>query len=322
MVPVPLTGIVWRPALSRLTACLLLLIATVIWGVTFLAQKWVGAGDDAIGSLAFTGGRFLLGGLVVAPLAWRESRAATHPLSARHLAGFALCGIMLLLGGWTQQIGVRGTTIGNAGFLTGLYIALVPVLSWALFRQRPHPVVWPVIATCLAGAWLLTGADLHSLSGGDCWILLCSVFWAIHMSLVGLLAPASGRPLTLACMQFLVTGVAGSLAAQVIEAPQAGAYLGAWIELLWAGCLSVGIAFTLQVIAQRHLHPATAAIIMSGESVFAALTGALVLNERMTILQLTGALLIFSSILAVEGVPALCARGKIRGQPAGGRNRG
>jgi drug/metabolite transporter (DMT)-like permease len=294
--------------LSRLTACLLLLLATVIWGTTFVAQKWVGLGDNAIGSLAFTGGRFLLGGLVVAPLAWREARHATRPLSATHWLGFLACGVLLLLGAWTQQLGIRGTTIGNAGFLTGLYVAQVPLLSWGLFGQKPHRVVWPAMALCLAGAWLLTGADLTSLSAGDRWILLCSVFWALHMTLIGVLVTTSGRPLTLACVQFLVTGLLGSLSALVLETPTLAAYGAALGELIWAGCLSAGIAFTLQVVAQRHLHPATAAIIMSAESVFAALSGALVLDERMTPVQMVGATLILMAILAVEGVPAWDAR--------------
>ncbi|MDR3440387.1 DMT family transporter [Telmatospirillum sp.] len=304
----PFVGPLWRAPLSRFTACLLLLVAALIWGSTFVAQKWVAMADQPIGSLAFTGARFLLGGLVVLPLAWRETRNARHRLERRHIIGFVACGLALLLGGWTQQLGIRGTTIGNAGFLTGLYVALVPILAWGLFGQRPHWVVWPTVVVCLAGAWLLTGAELGRLTVGDEWILLCSVFWAFQVTLVGVLVSASGRPLTLACTQFLVTGVLGSLAALFIETPAPAVYAAALGELLWAGCLSAGVAFTLQVVAQRYLHPATAAIIMSAESVFAALAGALILDERMSLVQMAGAALILFAILAVEAVPALDAR--------------
>ncbi len=280
----------------------------MIWGSTFVAQKWAGAADIAIGPLAFTGARFLLGALVVLPLAWREARRARHRLSRRHRLGFLACGCALFLGAWTQQVGIEGTTVGNAGFLTSLYVAIVPLLAWGIFGQKPHVVVWPSMAACLAGAWLLTGAQWAAPSRGDGWILLCSLFWAVQVTLVGVLAAAGRRPLTLACAQFLVAGTLGCGAALIAEHPAPAVFARAAGELLWAGVLSAGIAFSLQAIAQRHLHPATAAIVMSAEAVFAALAGAALLDERMTGQQIVGAGLIFAAIVAVEAIPAWGAR--------------
>jgi drug/metabolite transporter (DMT)-like permease len=281
----------------------LLLFAAMIWGCTFVVQKWAASGPEAMGPLTFTGARFLLGGLMVLPLAAMERRRATTPLNRKHVLGFIACGLALLLGAWTQQAGVAGTSVANAGFLTSLYVAMVPILAWTLFGRRPHPVVWPAIGVCLAGTWLLTGAAWNRLSAGDGWVLACAGFWAVQVTLVGVLAAASERPLALALVQYAVGGIAGCLAAAIFEAPTPAVYFSSLGELLWAGLASSGIAFTLQVVTQRYLHPATAAIVMSAESVFAALSGALILGERMSGPQCTGAALILAAILAVETVP-------------------
>lgn len=303
--------------MSRLTADLALLCAAIVWGSTFVVQKVafldetgaVAEGPDALGPLTFSGIRFLLGALVVLPLALREARRAR---SAGHGAtrpvdrlGFVLCGVMLFLGTVTQQIGIIGTSVTNAGFLTALYVPLVPVLALVLFRKAPHWAVWPGVLGCTAGTWFLNGGRLDGFSDGDLWVIGGALFWALHVICVGTFVGRSDRPIGLACVQFLTVGVLGTAAALAIEAPTWAALSGATFEILYAGLLSVGVGYTLQVVGQRGAHPADAALILSSEMVFAALAAAIVLGERLTPAQGAGAALILCSIIAVEILPFL-----------------
>lgn len=299
--------------MSRLRADLTLLLAAMIWGSTFVVQKLAfvddgtaeAAGGDALGPLAFTGIRFLLGALVVLPLALRETTRAEAPARPVDRLGFVLCGVLLFAGSITQQIGIIGTSVTNAGFLTALYVPLVPVLGLFLLRRRPHWGVWPGVAGCMLGTWFLNGGDLTRMSEGDLWVVGGAVFWALHVICVGTFVGRTGRALTLACTQFATVGSVGLFAALLLEQPSWQAISGAWFEIAYAGVLSVGVAFTLQVIGQRGAHPADAAIILSSEMVFAALAGAIVLGERLHVDQYTGAGLILFSILAVEALPFL-----------------
>lgn len=288
--------------MSRFWASLMLLLVTAIWGLTFVVQKWAATGAGALGPFTFNGLRFLLGAAVVLPLALAERRRIGRPAPARQWAGFAFCGAALLAGSWMQQVGVATTSVGNAGFINSAYVALVPALAWGLFGRRPHWMTWPSIGLCLAGVWTLTGG-LGRLSSGDLWVLGSSVFWALQITVVGVIRGARERPLTLACVQFAVTGVVATALALLLEHPSLALIRGGAGELLWGGAISVGIAFTLQVVAQQHLHPATAALIMSMEMVFAAIGGILAFGEALGAAQLGGAAMILASVLAVELVP-------------------
>lgn len=300
--------------MSRLSANLLLLVAAAIWGSTFVVQKLAFVGldggpaaeaDAAIGPFGFTGARFLLGALVVLPLALREVRRAKLSLDRKGKLGFVACGVALFLGSWLQQEGIIRTSVGNAGFLTGLYVAMVPVLAWGLFGRRPTWATWPAVGACVVGTYFLNGGSLTHFSEGDIWVLAGAVFWAMHVNLVGLVVGYTQRPLTLACTQFFVVGLIGLSIAGPVEAPALEAFVTAAPLILYAGGLSVGIAFTLQVVAQRYTHPAAAAILLSAEMVFAALAGALVLGERLAPIQMAGGALILSGIIAVEVLPIL-----------------
>lgn len=310
------------PPLSRLRASLLLLLVAFIWGSAFVAQKTAfpeagseGGGDPELGPLAFTGLRFLLGALIVLPFALREGRRATTsgagPMPRRWVVAFGGVGVVLFLAAWTQQIGIIGTSVTNAGFLTAVYVPLVPVLGLALFRQPVRPIIWFGALGSLTGAWFLTGAagvGLSALSAGDLWVLVSALFWALHVILVGQSMARLPRPLTLATVQFAACALLGCGAAALLE-PTTLAGLGAvWPELLYAGGLSVGVAYTLQVVAQRHTPPAAAALILSTEMVFAALAGAVALGERLAPGQWIGAALILASILVVEVSAAVAGR--------------
>ncbi|MFT3905847.1 MAG: DMT family transporter [Steroidobacteraceae bacterium] len=301
--------------MSRLSATLLLLLTTLIWGFTFVVQKWATSHGQSIDAITFTGVRFLLGALTVTALMLRETRAATAPLRGLHQLGFIACGLILLAGSWLQQHGLATTSVTNAGFFTGIYVGLVPFLGWWLFRIRPHALIWPALVAMVAGIWLLNGGSLTRIGSGDAWILSSTVFWGLHVTLVGVLSAASARPLTLAWAQFLVAGLIGTLAALLFGHTTLAVLGGTWRELLWSGVMSVGVAFTLQVVAQRYVQPAVAAIVLGSEIVFTALAGAIFLHERLTPAQITGGVLIFAAILAVEAVPQLTVRRSAAASP-------
>lgn len=291
--------------MSRRLANGLLLLVALIWGTTFVAQK---LGMDAVGPLAFTGARFLIGALVILPLAWRERLRLQQVgvrIDGRDMAKWCGLGLLLFFGVVLQQVGIEGTTVSNAGFLTALYVPLVPVLAWLLGHDRPHGAVWLAALASVVGTFLLGGGHFDGFNAGDVWVITSTLFWAAHVLWVGRVAAVKGAPIQLALMQFVVCGVLASVLALLVE-PVTPA--GLWMALpaiLYGGLLSVGVAYTLQVVAQRHSRPADAAILLSSEILFAALAGALYLGERLTAIQLAGGVLIFTAMVGVQLVPAL-----------------
>jgi drug/metabolite transporter (DMT)-like permease len=296
--------------MSRIQADFLLAVVAVIWGSAFVSQS---LGMASVGPYSFTGARFLLGALIVLPLAWRElhirgKNDQVEPLDRHDLKLILALGTLLFLGAVFQQIGIISTTVTNAGFLTALYVPLVPLISWLLFKQLPHWAVWPASAGCVSGTWLLTGGELISLNAGDAWVIASSFFWAGHVLLIGHSATHRAGPFTVACGQFLVVGVLGSVAAVIIEPLSIDQLKTAAGTIAYAGILSVGFGFTGQVIAQRHTPAADTAIILSLETAFAAIFGALWLGERLDTTGLVGCSLIFVSILAVQLLPLIRSR--------------
>lgn len=291
--------------MSRFQANLLLTLIALIWGSAFVAQS---RGMELVGPLQFTGVRFLIGALVVAPLAWKEWQRlarAGRPLTRRDAGHIAALGGLMTLGAVLQQVGIQSTTVTNAGFLTAIYVPLVPVLGGLLLRQRAHWSVWPAALGCVAGAFLLSGAHELRLSAGDAWVIASAVPWAVHVLMVGRWADRMGAPLLVACGQFTVCGLL-SLAAAVLAEPIAWqGLLAATGPILYTGVLSVGVAFTAQVIAQRYAHAADAAIILSSETLFAAGFGYLLLGERLDAAGLLGCGLMLACILLVQLMPLL-----------------
>ena len=197
------------------------------------------------------------------------------------------------------------TTVTNSGFLTGLYVIMVPIFAVVLFRQQPHPIIWPGALLALAGIWLLSGGALAALTTGDWLTVLCAAFWALQLILITTHANHTGRPVTLAVTQFAVCGLLGLLVAVTFEKLDWSAVRIAAPEILYTGIFSGGIAFTLQAIGQRYTSAPQAAIFLASEAVFAALFGIWLLGERLPAAGFLGCALIFSAILAVEVVPAL-----------------
>ena len=297
--------------MTRLQANLLLALAAMIWGSSFVVQQ-IGVGD--LGTISFTGARFLLGALVILPLALRQlakRRAEGYHFSGRDQLGILCTGSVLLTAAVLQQHGILRTSVTNSGFLTALYVPLVPVLGLILLRRRVHFAIWPASIGCFIGTYILSGAHEVRLAVGDLWVISSTLFWAGHVMLVGIMAGRTQAPLVVAAGQFLVCGFGGLVLGLVLEAPAFAHFSGALWGIAYMGIFSVGMAFTLQVVGQRHTPAADAAIILSAETVFAALGGMIFLGERLSLFQLSGAGLILAGILAVELLP-LTAFGRPR----------
>ncbi len=289
--------------LSRARADLILLAVALIWGSAFVAQN---LGMQAVGPFTFTSARFLLGALIVLPFAWRECRqlrAAGVSFDLHDLLSWVGLGSLLFFGAAFQQIGMVTTSVTNASFFTSLYTPLVPLLGWLLFRHAPHWSIWPAALACMIGTFLLGGGELSLLNSGDLWVIFSTLFWGGHVLLVGHVAARRGAPLTVAVAQFIVCAVlAGGWALHAETVSLQGLVNGAG-AIAYTGVFSVGIAFTLQVVAQRHTHASDSAILLSSETLFGALAGALWLGETMNAIRLCGAALIFGAIMAVQLLP-------------------
>ena len=289
--------------MTRSQANFLLLAVALVWGSAFVAQAH---GMEALGPFAFTGLRFLLGVIVVLPLAWRDYRGIARravPPEWRELRGVILLGVLLALGAVFQQIGIIHTTVTNAGFLTGLYVPLVPLISWLLMRVRPHWSVWPCSIGCLAGMWLLSGAGSLSLGVGDSWVVASSLFWALHVIFVGRIAGRIAAPYLVACAQFFVCSVLCLIWAAFSETITLAGIQQAAVPIIYTGIFSIGFAYTGQVVGQRYTEAADAAIILSAETIFAAMFGFLLMGERLSTTGLAGCALIFTCIVAVQMLP-------------------
>lgn len=291
--------------MNRTRANLLLLLAGAVWGMGFVAQSTAMA---SIGPLLFVCLRFVIATLVVAPFALREHRAAQVGVQRQEFVGFFWIGLCLFAAMTLQQIGLLTTSVTNSGFLTGLYVVFVPVLVVAFLRTPPHPIVWPCAALAFAGIWLLSGGNLLNLNIGDGLTVLCAVFWACQVLLIGVYASRSNRPLLLSLVQFAICAVLSFFAAILLETISWTDIQNALPEILYTGVFSSGLAFTLQAIGQRHTTSAQAAVFLSSESLFAALFGAAFLGEKIAGLGYVGCLLIFVAILAVEIIPAARSR--------------
>ena len=295
--------------LTRPVAALLLLICTALWGFAFVAQK---TAMDSMGPLTFNSIRFLLGTIVIVPVAiweWRRANARPHFIVSRADWGVIviLC-LALFVENWLLQVGIISTTVTNSGFLISLYVLFVPMLAFAVFRTRPHPVLCLGVPLALAGIYLLNGARLDQFNRGDILVIIGAGFLAVQVLLLGFAVRRTGLPIFISALSFLAVGMLSLIFAFTLERPDLSGLSGGWMEVLYAGILSTAVAFTLQAVGQQHVPPANAAIILSAESLFAAIGGALLLHERLDVIGYLGAAMIFAAIVMVEAVPQLLAQ--------------
>ncbi len=289
-------------AMNRIQANLILLTVGAMWGMGFVAQS---TAMEAIGPFFFVGLRFSVAGIAMLPFAWREACRSEQRLSNTDWRAFAFIGLLLFGGMAAQQAGLMTTTVTNSGFLTGLYVLMVPLFAVVLFRQWPHPAIWPAAFLALTGIWFLSGGEITALTTGDWLTVLCAAFWALQLIFIARYANHTGRPVTLAVVQFAVCGLLGLLIAFGFEKIDWSAVRIAIPEILYTGIFSGGIAFTLQAVGQRYTTAAQAAIFLASEAVFAAMFGIWLLGERLPAAGFLGCALIFSAILVVELIPTL-----------------
>ena len=294
---------------------LLLLLGAVVWGAAFAAQR---AGMDHLGPMAFTGIRMLLGALVLTPVVLLSERGK-HRSAAnekeQRKAGL-VCGLLLCAASVLQQTGLVTTTAGKAGFITALYVVLVPVARWILTRKNPGPVMWVSVATAVAALYLLcVGEGTMTLQGGDLLVLGCAVCFTGQILCVDYFAPRVNG-VRLARDQFLVTGGISLVIALLTETITWAGIREALFPILYTGIMSCGVGYTLQIYGQRDTDPTIASLLMCLESVFAVLTGAVLLGERMTGREAWGSVLMFTAVILAQLSP-LIAR-KLKKVSAGG----
>ena len=297
--------------MSRTTANLLLLLAGAIWGMGFVAQQ---TAMDDIGPMLFIAMRFLLAGLAVAPFAYMEmKRKKISNMSGeilRFKGSFFMVGLAFFLGMAFQQVGLIGTSVTNAGFLTALYVIMVPIIMISILRVAQPFIIWPASILALIGIYLLSGGNLASLNSGDMLIIICALFWAGHVILTGRIGQKTDLPVTMATLQFFVTSILAFLCFIIASSfglgetmPTSAQLHGAVPEILYAGLFAGGLGFTLQAVGQRYTSESAAAVLISTESLFAAMFGAFFLGERLQQLGYIGCGLIFVAILMVELMP-------------------
>ncbi|HEX2666765.1 MAG TPA: DMT family transporter [Gammaproteobacteria bacterium] len=289
--------------MNRLRADFLLLLTAFIWGTAFIAQK---DANQSMAPVLFVGSRFLLSALALIPLVIYEARRQGAALSRRDWLQALIVGLCLFAGASLQQVGLVTTTATNGGFLTALYVVIVPFMVWGMARKRPRALVIVACAVSIWGAWLLTddGSERH-WSRGDLLVLLADFAWALAITVIGDFLERTHRPFFLSFAQYAITAVLGLGAGLLFEPVSLPGIAAATPAILYAGLLSGGVAYTLQIVAQKHTPPAEAALIMSLESVFAALAGAVMLHERLTLPAMLGCGLILLGVVLVETGPAL-----------------
>ncbi len=288
---------------SHRNANFLLLVASAIWGFAFVAQR---VGMQYMGPLAFNAIRFALGAMVLLPvLIFGFPGQKPAPLitgQKKHLfLGGLMTGLFIFGGSTFQQFGIVYTTAGKAGFITGLYVVFVPLLG-LLRGLKTRRGIWCGVALASVGLYLLSGRGWGTIALGDGLVLVGTLFWASHVLAVGWLVHRV-NPIALAVMQFLVCSVLSGASALVFEDLSQADLHGAAISILYAGILSVGVAYTFQILGQRKAHPAHAALILSMEGVFAALGGWILLSESLSARGLAGCALMLGGIILAQWNP-------------------
>ncbi len=283
---------------------LLLILTALIWGCAFVAQS---VGMDYVGPFTFNGTRCIIGGivLIIANLAFdafKKKKGTYRKIEGTEkkelIKGGIICGIIIFVASTVQQFGIAQTTVGKAGFISVLYILIVPFLGLFLKHKLPK-MIWPCCALAVAGLYLLCMNESLSFSKGDFTVLISAFAFAVHIIAVDYFAPKVDC-VKLSCLQFLVAGAISVVFMFVFEKPEINAILDAWLPLFYAGALSGGVGYTLQTVAQKWTKPSVASLLMSLESVFAVLAGAVILSQIPSLREIAGCMLMFIAIIIIQ----------------------
>jgi drug/metabolite transporter (DMT)-like permease len=271
----------------------LLLLTAAIWGFAFVAQRM---GMNHVGPFTFNGMRFALGSLALLPVLIVTERRRPHATLNRKTMVLA-CGItggVLFMGASLQQMGIIYTTAGKAGFITGLYVVMVPIFGLVL-KHHTDIGTWVGAVLATVGLYFLSVTEQFTIQQGDFLVLMSAFFWTVHVLIIDWLSPRA-NPIKIAFIQFVICSVLSFIVALFTEVIDMGRVFQAALPIIYSGALSVGIAYTLQIVAQKNAHPAHAAIILSMETVFAALGGWIVLNEILSPREISGCLLMLTGM--------------------------
>ena len=288
---------------KKMLGNLLLLLTAFIWGTAFVSQR---VGNARIEPISFTAARMALAAVAVGALALVRRRGAVSlPAEERRardrsaLIGGVCCGVCLTAGSILQQAGLVTTTAGKAGFITAMYMLLVPVIRLVFFRDKGTPPVWFAVALGVAGMYLLCVTEGFRLTRGDTLVCLCAVGFSAHILCCDHFA-SRAEPVAVSAVQFATATVLSAAAAFLTETPTWDKLAGAAVPILYCGIVSGGIGYTLQITAQKYTDPTVASLLMSMESVFAVLAGAVLLSERMTGREALGCAVMFAAIILVQ----------------------
>ncbi len=286
---------------------LLLLLTAFIWGVAFVAQS---VGGEAVGCFTFNGVRSLIGAAVLIPViyfldAQKKKELGEEKFLAQKgdkktlLLGGICCGVMLCIASNFQQFGISFTTVGKAGFITAMYILIVPILG-LFMKKRVGAKIWLGVVLATIGLYMLCmTSESFSLSKGDFLVLICPGFFSLHILIIDYFSPKVDG-VRMSCIQFFVCGVISTAIAFVFENPSFSAILSGWLPILYAGVLSCGVAYTLQIVGQKNMDPTVASLILSLESVFSVLAGWVILHQTLSMRELFGCVLMFLAIILAQ----------------------
>ena len=295
---------------TQIRNSLLLLLTATIWGTAFVAQS---VGMEYVEAFTFTFARSIVGGIVLIPCIWflrwlkgREKKTSCDVTCAKrpHITkiewiGGICCGLALCAASNFQQIGIAYTTVGKAGFITALYVVIVPIMG-LFFKKRVSFVVWICVVLSVIGLYLLcmTEGSL-TLAYGDLLVLICAVLFSVHIMVIDHFSP-QGDGVVMSCIQFFVCGIVSGIIMLFVETPSLENIMAAAMPILYAGVLSSGVAYTLQIVGQKDMNPTVASLVLCLESVVSVLAGWLILHEALTARELLGCVLMFVAIVLAQ----------------------
>ncbi|MCF2684018.1 DMT family transporter [Faecalicatena contorta] len=280
----------------------ILMLTAFIWGTAFVAQS---VGMDYLGPFTFNGVRSLIGAVALLPCIWllqtinkKEGTVKEEGSRKDLIIGGIACGLLLFAASSLQQIGIQYTSAGKAGFITAFYIVIVPVLGMFLHKKIGWKV-WIAVLLALAGLYFLCITERFTIGRGDIFIFLCALVFSLHIMVIDYFSPKVDG-VKMSCIQFFVCGIVSIPFMVWTETPGLKAMLAGWIPLLYAGVLSCGVAYTLQIVGQKNVNPAIASLILSLESCFSVLAGWMILGERLSVRESAGCVLMFAAIILAQ----------------------
>ena len=292
---------------------LCLLLAATIWGIAFVAQS---VGMEYVGPFTFNGVRSLIGAAVLVPVIFLLNRSkdtasaaadpststtTSSPYKTRDLwIGGIACGIALFAASNFQQFGIKYTTVGKAGFITACYIVIVPIIGLFL-KKKCSPFIWIAVLLSLCGLYLLclTPGEGLAVGKGELLLIICAVLFSGHILVIDHFSPLVDG-IKMSCIQFLVCGILSGVPALLFEQPNLSGILAAWLPILYAGVMSSGVAYTLQIVGQKNMNPTVASLILSLESCISVLAGWIILGQHLSSREIFGCVLMFGAIILAQ----------------------